>query len=369
MATKNSNLENLSINDVKLISERFLMGWHNLEKDYGFRIKSLNNKRRQFGLEEIDKNVSMQYRIAYIKSHYSNDEILNTITDYLRSGRVSDDRWQGIELFDCRFGRDYVTAFRQLIGSSVYRKISEQYRVDKLKETQTKEYGGVGLAGKDAYAKAVNTNISKYGVSNPMQCEEIKDRLCEMNTVKYGGMSPFSSKSVRKKALDKKIDNLHKQIQQYKKDGIISDITFGSVKEEEVFCMLVQRFGKDDVFYQYGLHPYDKRYPYQCDFYIKSLDLFIELNCHYSHHTHWYDPSDHGDALRRTHLLASESKKSKNAAKVWCETDVEKRNTAKSNSLNYLVFWQNDLSDFYAWFNIYNCDVDRFLEKYTGNTY
>ena len=44
--------------------------------------------------------------------------------------------------------------------------------------------------------------------------------------------------------------------------------------------MLLIIFEKDDIIRQY----YDKdRYPFNCDFYIKSKDLFIEYQGHPSH--------------------------------------------------------------------------------------
>lgn len=41
-------------------------------------------------------------------------------------------------------------------------------------------------------------------------------------------------------------------------------------------------FDKDDIIYQYS----DKeRYPFNCDFYVKSKDLFIEVNYFWTHGT------------------------------------------------------------------------------------
>ena len=150
--------------------------------------------------------------------------------------------------------------------------------------------------------------------------------------------------------------------------------------EMVVFQALVNKFGREDVFYQYGIHPSDKRYPFNCDFYIKSLDLFIELNSHYSHHTHWFDPNDADDLLRQKNILTYGKKRSKDLLRVWCSTDVQKRETAKNNGLNYLVFWDGtstkrnkvsvpNLRDFYEWFNDYCCDTAAFLKDHPENTY
>lgn len=381
MATINKNLKVLNESDILAISEHYLMGWHDLEKEYGFRIKSLNNERAKFGLKPLDKNISFDYRIAFIKNHYTRQEIYDIIDAYLQHNRVADERWSGIYLFDCRFGRDYVKAFRSLLGSSVYRKLSEKYRVKKSVETQVGKYGGVGLAGDATRSKAQTTVYEHYGVLNPMQSDEVKNKLTETNTPKFGGMSPFSSITVREKAAETKIMRIYQRMQQFIQDGDMpSSDYFGSTGEIIMFMELVNRFGRQDVMYQYGIHPADKRYPFNCDFYIKSLDLFIELNSHYSHHTHWFDANNPNDINRRDMMSKTGKKRSINAVKVWCETDVKKRETAKMNQLRYLVFWDESniqinkkripaLKDFYIWFEEYECDVDAFLKDYPQNTY
>lgn len=41
--------------------------------------------------------------------------------------------------------------------------------------------------------------------------------------------------------------------------------------------ILVEIFNENDIITEYSDDP---RYPFKCDFYIKSEDLFIELNAH-----------------------------------------------------------------------------------------
>jgi len=370
MATINKNLEKLTKEDIIAISIRYLRGWYNLEKDYGIRLKGLNNKRRLFGFDEIDKNKAFEYKINYIKSHYSNQEIYDAILFVMKTVRLSEQRWSGIEVLDCRFDRDYVKAFRILIGSSEYRKLSEQNRVQKLMSTQIEKYGGVGLASTETFDKAVITNLQKYGVSNVMQSDDIKGKI----------ISPFANEELRQKIIDEKARVRYEEFK-IAMNTDFKNFKFDSNAEKLVFFKLISKFGKHDVYYQYGLHPYDKRYPFNCDFYIKSLDLFIELNSHYSHYNHWFDENNNVDILRRKNLLDSGKKHNVDAVKTWCETDLKKRSCAKFNNLNYLVFWDgsqtklkngciiNNLTDFYKWFDDYNCDTERFLQDFSGNTY
>ena len=175
--------------------------------------------------------------------------------------------------------------------------------------------------------------------------------------------------------------NVRDAMIQFKKTGVLDESMFKiSPWEFIIFDELLKVFDKDDIYYQYGKHPYDARYPFNCDFYIKSQDLFIELNCHYSHGKHWFDETSHDDKLRVQHLLQSDSKKSCLSVKTWTQSDVEKRNAAKDNDLNYLVFWDSsyhsvnkkripNLSDFYSWLRDYNCDTSAFLKDNPLNTY
>ena len=153
-----------------------------------------------------------------------------------------------------------------------------------------------------------------------------------------------------------------------KKTGDFSKASIKSSFELTVFKKLVEKYGFDDVFYEYGFHPYDKRYPFNCDFYIKSLDLFIELNIHLSHGSGWYMDT-HDDKLRLEHLKSSPNKMSKEPIATWAKRDVEKRKSAKQNNLNYLVFWDNDLYDFFVWYDRYNCDYSEFIKDFKQNTY
>ena len=51
--------------------------------------------------------------------------------------------------------------------------------------------------------------------------------------------------------------------------------SFNTSSYEDVFySKLLLIFDSEDIIRQY----YDDRYPFNCDFYIKSKDLFIELN-------------------------------------------------------------------------------------------
>ena len=122
------------------------------------------------------------------------------------------------------------------------------------------------------------------------------------------------------------------------------------VSPYESYCLnkLLNYFLQNDIFSEYNK---DKRYPFKCDFYIKSLDLFVELNAHWTHGGHWFNEND-GNDLKRLSELEEKSQKSKyykNAVNVWINRDVLKRKTAAKNNLNYVVLWNKE--DIDNWFN------------------
>lgn len=136
-----------------------------------------------------------------------------------------------------------------------------------------------------------------------------------------------------------------KIIQTKKERGTLNS----SKAEKNAYAMLVDKFGESDIEVQYKS---DSRYPYACDFYIKSMDLFIELNATWLHGFHWFDETNENDLLQLQHLMekAEQGKPMYNRAiYVWTYDDLRKRNTAIQNNLNYLVFWDNDLTDFKKW--------------------
>ena len=79
-----------------------------------------------------------------------------------------------------------------------------------------------------------------------------------------------------------------------------------------------------------------------CDFYIKSLDLFIELNISWTHGGHPFDnenPSDI-DILLKWQDKAKTSQYYKNAITTWTIRDPAKIATAKANKLNYIACYK-----------------------------
>ena len=123
-----------------------------------------------------------------------------------------------------------------------------------------------------------------------------------------------------------------------------------SSTEEIIFNELIKVY--PDVVRQYKD---DKRYPYDCDFYIPSLDLFIEYQGSW---THGKDANKIiGPYIKENEFCqkilekwkAKNTKYYNNAIETWTIRDVKKRQIAKKNKLKFLEFWT--LDEFRLWLN------------------
>lgn len=229
---------------------------------------------------------------------------------------------------------------------------------ESIKKTNNEKYG----VDNPSQAKCVkdkkrNTFLEKYGVENPFQSEEIKDKSKSTCIEKYG--VEYASKSDIVK-LKKKTTTLERYGNEsyIRTEGYADKVrtrfkeligtankkhmktTSGISRIEILFYdYLVEKFGENDVVYNYM----SELYPYKCDFYIKPYDLYVELNAHWSHGGHPFDENSQIDIERLNYWKSKNSKYYNIAAKVWCESDVKKRQCAKENNLNYIEIFENDI--------------------------
>jgi hypothetical protein len=108
--------------------------------------------------------------------------------------------------------------------------------------------------------------------------------------------------------------------------------------ELDIMSKLLEKYDADDIIHPY----YDKyRYPYLCDFYIKSADLFIEVHGNWTHGKEAFDPNNkkHLKILDQWKEKSKTSNYYKNAIYTWTILDVKKANLAKQNNLNFKVIY------------------------------
>ena len=106
----------------------------------------------------------------------------------------------------------------------------------------------------------------------------------------------------------------------------------------------------------------ESRYPYNCDFYIPELDMFIELQGSWTHGKHPYNEKSNQDQLIlnkwKSRLLDNHGFYL-TAIKVWTISDPKKRETAKKNNLNYVeLFNKEDINLFLI--NLQNIKNEKF---------
>ncbi len=317
------------------------------------------------------------YQINFIKKNYTIKEIMDA---YVFMSETFDDLWdasrkKNIMVLGCVFGR-YKIVFETLLGKDKYQKLRNKCWSKKQKNTMKQKYGVDNFFKLETYdnpmfnekykEKRKKTMLKKYGVEHPNQNSIIKGKMLKTynNTMqeRYGVNWATEDKSIAQKASESRQKTMLKKygaknsvevesIRNKIFDSKVKNGTQNTSKPEEcLYNLLVDVFGKEDVQRNVCV---DKRYPYHVDFYILSRDLFIELNGDRSHYNHWFDENNPKDIQvlkswknRNDELKSQRGKSSRYASyiRVWTISDVKKRNIAKMNQLNYLVFWDGSCS-------------------------
>ena len=189
---------------------------------------------------------------------------------------------------------------------------------------------------------------AKFGAENPFSMKEFQEKAVQTRIEKYGGAYTLShGSSLREGAVQvfsERMQDRHSSAGSKKKRKHPccreSTCIINVFAKDELYDMLLSVFGENDVILQYQ----DERYLFSCDFYIKSRDLFIELNSMWMHNTHWYT-DDLTDRMTASDWKAFYL----NAYETWTSRDVAKRAAARHSKLNYVVFWDAGLDDARLW--------------------
>ena len=197
-------------------------------------------------------------------------------------------------------------------------------------------------------ANMEKTCLERYGVASSFQLKDIQEKAKRTLFEKYGAENYAKSEEyqIRVPEIQEKI------YQTQKKQGTLYKRF--SKTEEQAYQLLLQYFPKEDITRQYKT----KEYPFNCDFYIKSLDLYIE--CQFSqYHGHRkfhlpFNPKDrtHLEQVQKLKELEEQNSSRQKSQytrmlKVWTIEDPLKRKTAKENNLNWIEFFS--LKDLQEW--------------------
>ena len=202
-------------------------------------------------------------------------------------------------------------------------KVKEQIKQTKLEKYGSETYNNV--------EKAKETSLSIYGVDNPAKSKQIQDKIKQICLEKYGVDNIWKDRESRIRAKSKSQKSMNKNGNNSSLENYLEDLFIAN---------------HIDYKPQYSLDP---RYPFHCDFYLPEKDIFVEINGFWTHQDHWFDENNENDLA----LLKSWKENAKihsmyeAAIRVWTNSDVDKRQCAKNNNLNYVVLW--NLEDIKNW--------------------
>ena len=257
--------------------------------------------------------------------------------------------------------------------------------VQRYKDTCIKKYGVPNYQQSEEYQskkndilkKRENTNILKYGETSYAKTDQFKTMMEEkmpsilqkmQNTCmeKYGVKWYFQSKQfLDDKEIKKKIrqTNLERYgCECYLGSKECQEKTFKLMQDKNLFVKssyeklvenILREFYKDKIVYQYK----SASYPFKCDFFAPSKNIYIEVQAHWSHGPFPYDINN----VKCEEILNEWKEKSithqsyTDAINVWTNKDVNKRKVALSNNINYIEI-----------FNFDNAMIINSLKTYNG---
>lgn len=201
--------------------------------------------------------------------------------------------------------------------------------------------------------KKEKTNIAKYGKSTPLITKEnLKNSHSKLAMAKkkqtmlfkYGYVSTFCNKDTQNKCKNTllckygvdnpgRIGNNKKHNYKFKVRSSLEELLANALIENNI-----------DFIYNYKCN----EYPYLCDFYLPNKNIFVEIHGFWTHGGHWFDKNNINDINILLDWIKKSNKSDfiKSAIYCWTIYDLEKRNCAKLNYLNYVVLWtKQDILD------------------------
>lgn len=234
--------------------------------------------------------------------------------------------------------------------------ISKNIWQQKQKEYNIEHYGVEhNFQRQDVIDKRKDTFINKYGTTNIYDIDSISTKVKESVYNKIDIIKQHHNESLVKH-YGCGFSELLKlpEIQQKKNYTMKQNNTYGKSKHEDMcYALLVNKY--PDTIRQY----YNKeQYPFNCDFYIPSIDTYIEYNGSQYHYKRPYLGTE--EDLNEVEILKEKAKNSKRHLEgkksqydvilyTWTDLDVRKRNIAKENNLNYFEFW--NIKELENWLN------------------
>ena len=208
---------------------------------------------------------------------------------------------------------------------------------------------------KEIRDKQIKTCLEKYGVEWASSTQDFKNKVkktcLEKYGVEYGFQSDITKQHIKDTMIKKYgVDNIMKleSMKQHFKDIAaitnkkrretgIKNKSFGPKSKEEDKCYELLKRIYPDIIRQYT----SKEYPWMCDFYVPSKKLYIEYQGYYTHGKHKFNKENIRDQIEVERLKNKYGEECTQII-IWTIKDVEKREMAKKNNLNYLEFFTLD---------------------------
>lgn len=214
--------------------------------------------------------------------------------------------------------------------NNTYRRSPEEIRLvaEKSKKTQQERW----RQKDEDFKKAYSEKRSREMLS---RSSEAKEQTRKKYQAYWNNLSQEEKEEInRKKSISsKKVwKNKNEELLKKRHDTYIKNREVQKQKlcrtiaEQKLYDILIKKYS--DVVYDIRV---DDRYPFYCDFYIPSLDLFIELQAHPSH-----------GRLPYSMLTFEEYSKYPNKwVDVFARRDVEKLKYIENNDLNFIRLYPN----------------------------
>ena len=278
--------------------------------------------------------------------HNSDQEIEIPLADkarYLESGYTPGKRRIATTKGKIAVHKDDIDKYINPEDLSTY--VDKGWLLGGKEKRNLRDYSNVWNKGKtketDARLQLISEKVSENNISMPQEERDKISRaitkLWENEEYRFNQVSKRQGRSAWNKGLTGVYHWTDAQRLKHDETKRRNKTFNTSQPEEDYYNYLVDKYGADDVVRQYK----EERYPFRCDFYVISEDLFIELNTHWTHGEEPYDETNPKHQKIRAELQekAKTSKFYEVALKVWTEVDVLKQRIARENNLNYEVIY------------------------------
>ena len=193
------------------------------------------------------------------------------------------------------------------------------------------------LSSKEVQDRMKSTCMERYGVSSVLQHPHFKEKMRSTNKERHGNPN---------------YNNKEKEYLSRKANGTLG--LFETEPEHQMADMLRECYGEDNVVTQFRSNDY----PFKCDFYIKSLDCYIEYHGFWTHGGHPYDPNSEEDSAT---VELWRSRGYENAIYTWTDLDVRKR--SYKDKVNLIILYPDRHNDIVYSFEKLKAELDKLAQQ------